>query len=127
MATTKRTIVAKLSDKPNFAGQKAKKVLTKLTIKGSYSWSGIGYVAKGEDGRKEFNGPMVAGPWAYGFALCHVMDNHGGTSAEQKRLREAGLLHEVEGGEKIRVAGVLYEVVITRRGRDAWVDLKNVK
>lgn len=123
----KRTIVAKLSTEPNFAGQIARKVLTKLTIKGSYSWSGIGYVAKGETGRKEFGGPMVAGPWAYGFGLCHVIDNHGGTGAEQERLREQGLLHEVDGGERIRVAGTLYEVVVERRGRDAWVHLKNVE
>ena len=126
-AKRKRTIVAKLSTEPNFAGQIARKVLTKLTIKGSYSWSGIGYVAKGETGRKEFNGPLVAGPWAYGFALCHVIDNHGGTGAEMDRLREQGLLHEVEGGERIRVAGTLYQVRIQRSGRDAWVHLDAVK
>ena len=116
-------IIARLSDKPNFRGEKARKVLTCLTIKGSYSWSGLGYVAEGEVGRQESFGPLVPGPWAYGFPLSHVIDNHGGTGAEQARLRAQGLLFEVEGGELIEIDGTTYTVSILRRGRDAYVNL----
>ena len=126
MPEEKKIIVAKLSDEPNFAGDIARKVLTKFTIKGSYSWSGLGYVAAGEKGRKEYMGPLVEGPWAYGFGLCHVLDNNGGTGAEQERLRRDGLLHEVSGGELVDIAGTLYRVRIQRSGREAWVHLDNV-
>jgi hypothetical protein len=125
-ATTAAIIVAKLSAEFDTVGHSFK-VLTKLTIKDSYSWSGIGYVAAGATGRKEFGGPMVEGPWAYGFGLCHVIDNRGGTGAEMDRLRADGLLFEVAGGELIEVAGTLYEVAIKRSGRDAWVSLNNVE
>jgi hypothetical protein len=118
---------AVLGDRPTFASTPhSMKVLTRLTIKGSYSWSGIGYIGKGDEGRQEQGGPMVAGPWAYGFPLSHVLDNHGGTGAEQARLRADGLLLEVEGGELFEIDGTLYRCIVTKRGRDAWVSFENV-
>jgi hypothetical protein len=124
MTNAPAKIIATLSDKPRYSwNPKSLEVLTCLTIKGSYSWSGIGYVAEGDEGRQEFGGPMVPGPWAFGFGLCHVIDNRGGTGAEQDRLRAAGLLFEVEGGEEIEIAGETYTVRIQRSGRDAWVHL----
>jgi antitoxin (DNA-binding transcriptional repressor) of toxin-antitoxin stability system len=121
---TRTRLVAQLSAKPRYSSDKNLEVLTKLTIKGSYSWSGIGYVAEGDSAiRKDGDRERTPGPWAYGFPLCHVIDNHGGTGAEQARLRAAGLLVEVEGGEEIEIAGVVYLVTLIRRGRDAWVEL----
>lgn len=123
-----RATVVVLSDRATFPSTpNSKKVLTRLTIKGSSSWSGIGYVATGDSARKEMNGPLVAGPWAYGYPLSHVLDNHGGTGAEQDALRAAGLLIEVNGGELFEIDGTRYEVVVVRRGRDAWVDFKKVE
>lgn len=120
-ATTQTPIVVALAKEPNFRGAIARKCLTRFTLKGSRSWSGVGYVAEGESGVQVHGGPMVPGPWAYGFPLCHVLDNHGGTGAEQQRLREAGLLLELEGGELVEIDGTLYQAVIERRGRDAWL------
>lgn len=124
--TTTETIVARLSTESNGLLGTARKVLTRFTIKGTHCWSGLGYVAKGDTGRKVYQGPLVEGPWAYGFGLSLCIDNHGGTRAEQERLREQGLLIEVEGGEQVEIDGTLYEVRIERRGRDAWVHLDNV-
>lgn len=123
---TRTRIVAQLSAQPRYRGDKNLEVLTKFTIKGTYSWSGLGYVAEGDAAiRKDGDREPTPGPWAYGYPLSHCMaaNPEMSTGAEQRRLREQGLLIEVNGGEEVEIAGVVYIVSLIRRGRDAWVQL----
>ena len=59
----------------------------------------IGVIPEGSEGRKVFQGPMVPGPW--GFATTHaiVIDNHGGSGAENARAIQVtvGTPFTVEG------------------------------
>lgn len=54
-----------------------------------------------EGGRKEFGGPVFDEPFAYCFALCSVIDNHGGSSADDARTGfvecSTGDTFEIEG------------------------------
>lgn len=77
---------------------------------------GVGGVAKGQKGRKEFGGPMIAGPWHYVFGLCTVIDNYGGTGAEMAEKRAANLVVEVELGEVILIDGIKYVIESTFNG-----------
>lgn len=84
----------------------------------------VGWVARGESGRKVCHGPMVPGPWAYAYGLCTVIDNSGGTGAESARLREAGMEFDVDVGTLLEIDDTVYAVGI--RGGGEWVDLAPV-
>lgn len=70
----------------------------------------VGHVPEGEEGRKEYGGPKVPGPWAYAFGLCTVIDNHGGTGLDIAKDKAAGLWLDVADGDEIEVAGHDYTV-----------------
>ncbi len=86
----------------------------------------IGHVAEGENGRQEYQGPLVPGPWAYGFELCTVIDNHGGSARENAEAKAAGRYLDVADGDVISVAGHRYRVRFTSAsGRDFELDLES--
>lgn len=78
---------------------------------------GIVAIPVGERARQEHGGPLVPGPWAATYGLASCIDNHGGTGAEARRKREAGLEHTVRAGSLVRIDGVVYVVADASRGR----------
>ena len=62
--------------------------------------------------RREFQGPVLPGPYAAPFGLATVIDNYGGTGAEIRRSEAAGLEYLVEAGDRVRIDGYLYTVRI---------------
>ena len=73
----------------------------------------VGFIPEGSEARKVCNGPMVPGPWAYAFALCTVIDNHGGTGAENARAKAAARWLDVADGDSIEVCGHQFTVAFT--------------
>ena len=74
-----------------------------------YRWK-VGHVRRGEVGRKDYGGAEIPGPWAYGFELCTVIDNHGGTGREMDDASKAGRVVEIDAGDFLEIAGNVYRV-----------------
>lgn len=77
-----------------------------LRIKDTYYRLGVGFVAEGDEGRKEMHGPMVPGPWAYTYGLCSVISN---TPTE----RNPEIV--VQNGDHLIVDGFEYVIEVYRR------------
>ena len=86
-----------------------------LQLKNTRHRFGIGCVQRGEEARREFQGPMVPGPWAYTYGLCTVIDNYGGTGRESAEKLAEGTEHIVEDGNLLEIDDVVYEVNVYRR------------
>lgn len=71
---------------------------------------GIGCIPEGASGRKVYQGPEVAGPWAFTFGLCTVIDNH---PARRAAERDADVL--VQDGTALEIDGTVYTVRVVRR------------
>lgn len=56
-------------------------------------------IPEGSEGRKEFQGPMVPGPWPFVCTHALVIDNHGGSARERDNALKIGL------GEPFRLEG----------------------
>lgn len=76
----------------------------------------LGFVPPGQAARKEYQGPLVDGPWAYGFANATVMDNFGGTAAILFRAEQQGRLFRTKFGDTIEIDGRQFRV--ERNGPD---------
>ena len=89
-----------------------------ILVEGSNNRAGHGLCAWTEDGqgRLVFQGPKVKGPHASLFGLCGVIDNHGGTGAENKRAEREGRLFRVKSGDVLEVCGVAYSLSLCPRG-----------
>ena len=99
---------------------------TTVKIDGSYMSHGGGYVSEGDEGVQEFEGPKVAGPWAFFYPLASVLtDNYPGKEADLQRKRDNTIV--VDEGDLVRIDGHVYEVSLNRRGRQCWIDLAPVK
>ena len=99
---------------------------TIVQVDGSYMTHGAGYVSEGDEGVQEFEGPKVAGPWAYFYPLSSSLTaDYPGKEADLQRKRDNTIT--VSGGELVRIDGHVYEVSINKRGRQAWIDLAPVK
>ena len=72
---------------------------------GSYNGYSFLHVDAGMRARKDSGGPLVPGPWAQVYGRCTVIDNHGGSAAENARLSETGLIFEAEVGDLIDFVG----------------------
>lgn len=97
----------------------------RLLVNGHRGGSGCGVGGWGPDDLNRIvdGGPLVAGPHAYAFNLCTVIDNHGGTGAKMDREREAGLLIEVNEGDTIEAEGYTYRVQFLPNRRNEYVEL----
>lgn len=95
---------------PKYRGMKTDHVL--VTPNGTRK--GVGAVPAGSHGRKVMHGELIPGPWAYTYGLATVLDNHGGTGAEMRRLAAEDKVHHVEDGTRLHIDGVLYRVEVVR-------------
>ncbi len=88
----------------------------------------LGVVRKGDEGRKEYQGPLVPGPWAYAGAMCGFIDNHGGSKAESERRMGEGTEITVESGDCLVIDGETYTISHQRnRWNSDWgVELERV-
>lgn len=82
-----------------------------LQIAGTYYRHKVGVVARGDEGRKVDQGPIVPGPWAYAFGLCTVL------SASPI---ERDPIIDVEDGDYLSVDGDEYRVRVIR---GQWIEL----
>ena len=79
----------------------------------SYSRNKISWTPADGCSRREFQGPILPGPYAAPFGLATVIDNYGGTGAEIRRNEAAGLEHLVEEGDLVRIDGYTHTVRIS--------------
>ena len=70
----------------------------------------VSYIGKDGCGRREYMGEILPGPYAAMVPLGTVIDNHGGSGAESRRLRDAGLEYDVEDGDRVEIDGLVYEI-----------------
>lgn len=83
-----------------------------LHVAGSYDYYGVGAVARGQKGRKEFQGSEVEGPWAYVYGLATCLSSSKELNDREAARKAASLT--VKAGDKIWVDGVQYMVAIAR-------------
>ncbi len=76
---------------------------------------GVGAVARGQKGRKEYQGEMVDGPWAYtyGLATCLMGDGYDAQRDADAKARAKAI--EVNEGTKLLIDGITYTAHIVRR------------
>lgn len=74
----------------------------------------VGFVGPLGSARQEQGGPLVPGPWAYTFPLSTVIDNNGGSGAEARRNREAGIEWTAEIGDLFEIDGDVYRLTDDR-------------
>ena len=73
---------------------------------------GVGYIPKGSEGRQEYQGPIVKGPWPFAYGLCTVIDNHGGSAAQSERDRAAGIEVDAHEGDLVEFGdGLLWPII----------------
>lgn len=70
----------------------------------------ISYTAPDGLSRREYQGPILPGPYASTFPLGVVIDNHGGSGAESRKLREAGLEFDVAEGDEFELDGMRWTI-----------------
>ena len=83
-----------------------------LHRKGTYSYYHVGAIPRGQEGRKVFQGPMVAGPWACASESATVISASEAHRKADAAERAAAL--EVDNGSRIWVDGVEYTVEFGR-------------
>jgi len=88
-----------------------------LHLMGTYHRFGVGYVPPGTKCRREFQGPLLDGPYAYAFGLPTVMaaNPEHGTAAEVERLRKRGLIIEVQPDSLLEIEGEVFRVKVKAR------------
>lgn len=87
---------------------------TILRIKGTFHRLAICFTPAGEFSRREFQGPVLEGPYASTFGLSTTIHNG---SREQKlveRAKEDARTVEVETGDLLRIDGITYGVRVYR-------------
>ena len=75
----------------------------------------IGGVGADESCRRVHGGPQVPGPYYWASEHCAVIDNRGGSGAEIKRAREAGLVIEAKVGDWLEIDGTLWLIDVETR------------
>lgn len=99
---------------------------TIVKVDGSYMTHGGGFVSEGDEGVQVFEGPKVAGPWAYFYPLGSMLTaDYPGKEADLQRKRDNTIV--VNEGDLVRIDGHVYEISLNRRGSQAWIDLEPVK
>lgn len=87
---------------------------------------GLVFVPAGASARQEFQGPLVAGPWAHAFGLATVLtaDRSMSSGAEAARNSAAGTEHVVEVGDVVMIEGLAFEVASGRGFRPEYLRLE---
>lgn len=104
---------------------KAEETLT-LIHRGLPFRSGVGGWDSTGEGRLVQDGPMVKGPILFGFGLCSVIDNHGGTAKQREDNLASGMEIDVEEGDLVEFAGATFVVKPLVRGRDIWLQFEKL-
>ena len=60
--------------------------------------------------RREYQGPILPGPYAATFPLGVMLDTAGTQAREMKANEEAGLEYEVEDGDILEMDGMLWQI-----------------
>ena len=94
-------------------GTRVSDTVLRFTTGRSYSRNKISWTPADGCSRREFQGPILPGPYAAPFGLATVIDNYGGTGAEIRRNEAASLEYLVEAGDQVRIDGYLYTVRIS--------------
>lgn len=89
---------------------------TRITVNGTLTRFGLGYVGPRGVCRREYQGPILAGPYAYAYGLAAVIDYHGGTGAERARNIDAGLEFDLNVGDFLEFNGEEFRIEFN--GRD---------
>lgn len=63
------------------------------------------YVRPDQEARREYQGPLVPGPWASAYGIAGSIDDQGGTGAEIKREEAANLILRCKLGDVIEIEG----------------------
>jgi hypothetical protein len=72
---------------------------------------GIGYVGRNGACRREQDGPILPGPYAYLIPLPVVIAAHdGGTAAESARLAAAGIEWDAADGDELIIGGERFTI-----------------
>lgn len=82
---------------------------------GPGGWLVGGWDATGE-GRVEFQGPMVKGPYAFITGRAGVIDCNGGTGRLHREAEDNGLMFKAKEGDTLVMAGIEFAVAVDRRG-----------
>jgi hypothetical protein len=100
-------------------------VITRPGLRGTKYRFQIGYVDPTGSCRREYQGEILPGPYAYayGLATCIASDPRMGTAAEVAANEARGLEVAVEDGDIIRLGWELFRV---RYLRDQWIELDHV-
>jgi hypothetical protein len=102
-------------------GTRVSATVLRFTTRRSFSRVMISWTPADGLSRREFQGPILPGPYAAPFELSTVIDNDGGTGAEIRRNEAAGLEHLVEDGDLVRIDGYIHTVSII--GGHLYLDL----
>lgn len=71
---------------------------------------GVGAIPEGAAARKVYQGPLIAGPWAFTFGLAVVIDNY-----PERRAAERAKDFEVDEGSLVEIEYKVYQVKVVRR------------
>jgi hypothetical protein len=82
---------------------------------GPGGWLVGGWDEYGE-GRTEFQGVLVKGPYAFITGRAGVIDNHGGTGAIHSKAKADGLLFRVRALDTLVLAGIAFLLTVDKRG-----------
>lgn len=68
---------------------------------------GLGFVGPDGECRREYQGPILSGPYAFAYGLAVVLaaNPEHGTGAEMRRAREAGLVIDAQLGDVLVFRG----------------------
>lgn len=72
-------------------------------------WS-VGYVGPEGTARRVMGGPVLPGPYAYFYGLAGVIDNYGGSGAENARAEAEGRFFTVAPGDELDFNGATFRV-----------------
>jgi hypothetical protein len=80
----------------------------RLHVEGYSISFGVGEVEPGKSGRREMNGEIVNGPWAYVYGKASIIDNNGGTKREVEEQRNRECVVDAKLGDILEINGREY-------------------
>lgn len=102
-------------DKGHFASEATLLVEGATPGGGPGGWMVGGWDQTGE-GRVEFQGPMVPGPYAFITGRAGVIDCNGGTGRLHREAEAQNLMFRVKAGDTVVLAGIEFTLSVDRRG-----------
>lgn len=115
MNTTTKTIVLEAPRYADIPGVNEKTTVSKTVLRMKTRHGGnvrlmISYCPADGMCRREYQGPILPGPYAATFPLGTCIDTHRTQAREMKSNEEAGLEYEVQDGDILEMDGVLWQI-----------------